>query len=938
MIQPKAILISLFCFLQMLMISAQSKNEQSLILNGHVVDSFTGCGVENAMVFLLSVDSVIIDSTMVNYKNKGMPYMDSYYQFKIPAVHKKYIIKVQQPEYHDCYVDYEVKYIARNTEFDVPRHLMTRKQESNGIYKNVNLKEVTVQGTRIKFVYRGDTLVVNAAALRLPNGSMLDELVKQMPGVSMTDDGDIFMNGRKVDYLLLNGKRFFKGKNRVMLDNLGAYTVDNIRFYTRDTEKNRYTQMGDEQKEYVMDVRLKKEYVNGYLVNTEAGVGSQHRYAQRTFAIRSTRNSHLTIFNNLNNTNETGRPQTDGNWKAMTSQQGQMNNKSIGLNLSIEDRKGRFSESLFGEIAWRKNLLECLQASESFLPTGNNRTDDDIRQQSRGLFSYVNQEFKWQKGVLIEIGTHLIYNNTKSSKQQMTDTYDEEHINQQLTHQLGATRMVSIWNKIDVTKKLKWGDVLSLQGEVLYKTNNNQNDNNYQTSYFLQPDCNKTMLQNMVSPQKSFQHHEQIGYSMHFNNGWNSEIKYRYDYLFDRDSRTLYQATTDEPLANLPSNYGIDLMRIDLQNSYHQNTWAHRHTPQAHIFYIYQHHQRNTRLDITLRLNYLKERMHYERNITDTTFERRSWMFAPKLHFETYTKRNSLRISYLQENLQPAMNKLVDMTDTSQPLVVQRGNPNLKSTLHRELTLGYSHTLTPRQQLFSATTRVDIWQRQLANSLTYDRQTGIYTYRPVNINGNWMADTRVQFNRQLSRNRRWTVRERLEWKYVCNVDMVQTSKEENGSESRIHNHVLSNQLQVNYQHNTFSFTAEGQLAWNRALSRRPTFDNISAIDYHYGIISTFVLPYAIGLSTDIRMYSLRGYSSKSMNGDHLICNLAVSRSLLNHRLMLRLECRDLFNQLPSVNHVINGQGRIEQRYNTLRGYIMLRMEYRLNIKAQRRHP
>ena len=65
---------------------------------------------------------------------------------------------------------------------------------------------------------------------------MLDALIRQLPGVELKDGGEIYVNGRFVESLLLNGKDFFKGNNQLMLENLAAYTVRNIQVYERQQE------------------------------------------------------------------------------------------------------------------------------------------------------------------------------------------------------------------------------------------------------------------------------------------------------------------------------------------------------------------------------------------------------------------------------------------------------------------------------------------------------------------------------------------------------------------------------------------------------------------------------------------------------------------------------------------------------------------------------
>ena len=93
------------------------------------------------------------------------------------------------------------------------------------------LKEITVQGSKVKFYHRGDTLVYNADALVMAEGSMLDDIIRQLPGMELKENGQILFNGEFVESLLLNGNDFFKGKHEIMLKNLDAYTVKNIEFY-----------------------------------------------------------------------------------------------------------------------------------------------------------------------------------------------------------------------------------------------------------------------------------------------------------------------------------------------------------------------------------------------------------------------------------------------------------------------------------------------------------------------------------------------------------------------------------------------------------------------------------------------------------------------------------------------------------------------------------
>ena len=89
--------------------------------------------------------------------------------------------------------------------------------------REVKLDEAVVKATKVKFYLRGDTVVHNADAFQLEEGSMLDALISQLPGAELKDDGRILVNGKQVESLLLNGEDFFRKDRSVMLENLPSY-------------------------------------------------------------------------------------------------------------------------------------------------------------------------------------------------------------------------------------------------------------------------------------------------------------------------------------------------------------------------------------------------------------------------------------------------------------------------------------------------------------------------------------------------------------------------------------------------------------------------------------------------------------------------------------------------------------------------------------------
>ena len=119
---------------------------------------------------------------------------------------KKYILELTHDRYEPLFVNIDPSTMNKKAEYIDLGDLRMSKAKM--------LKEFTVTATKVKFYNRGDTIVYNADAFVLAEGSMLDALIAQLPGAELKDNGQIFVNGRFVENLLLNGKDFFQGNTK----------------------------------------------------------------------------------------------------------------------------------------------------------------------------------------------------------------------------------------------------------------------------------------------------------------------------------------------------------------------------------------------------------------------------------------------------------------------------------------------------------------------------------------------------------------------------------------------------------------------------------------------------------------------------------------------------------------------------------------------------
>ena len=177
MLHFKKTLVSFMAFA-----AALSAFSQSLVF-GTVQDAFLKTPLPEAKVsLLLAADStVVMDSIPVHRSLRDDGTLKGVqFQFYPKKETCKYLLRGRLDGYEDGYLPLDIDgNNGRAIVLDDPLELRRVRQ--------VDLKEVVVTSTKVKMYYRGDTIVYDATAFKMPDGSMLEDLIRQMPGVTMND-------------------------------------------------------------------------------------------------------------------------------------------------------------------------------------------------------------------------------------------------------------------------------------------------------------------------------------------------------------------------------------------------------------------------------------------------------------------------------------------------------------------------------------------------------------------------------------------------------------------------------------------------------------------------------------------------------------------------------------------------------------------------------
>ena len=101
-------------------------------------------------------------------------------------------------------------------------------KEINLTHTSKQLDEVIVVSERPPVSIKNDTIEFNATAFKTLPSALLEDLLKKLPGVQVDESGDITVNGRKVNRLLVDGKRFFGDDPKMATRNLPSNLIDKI--------------------------------------------------------------------------------------------------------------------------------------------------------------------------------------------------------------------------------------------------------------------------------------------------------------------------------------------------------------------------------------------------------------------------------------------------------------------------------------------------------------------------------------------------------------------------------------------------------------------------------------------------------------------------------------------------------------------------------------
>ena len=776
---------------------AVSAVAQRYVVTGQAFDGKSRNAVDFASAVLLRTDSSAVAATTTNDDGS----------FTLQAKEAgHYIVKLS-------YVGF--KPFTRSVELTADKdsiNLGTLLMASN----DKVLGTATVTATAARVEQKDDTTMFSASAYRVPAGSTLESLIKQLPGVEVSDEGTIKWNGKTVQEFLINGKDFFKGDTKTAMKNLPTELVSKIKAYDKKSDYTEQTGIDDGEETTVLDISTKRELNESWVSNIDVAYGNHDRYSARFFGTRFTDNTRVTAFGSMNNTNDRGfgGPRGfGGGGGGLTAK------KDAGLDFSWENGKAKREAGrlqLGGFMLYNHSSSDVINKSnsETFLTSGSSSSFANSLSQTGSHSTNVMARLRleWNPDSMTNINFQPRYNYSEShnSGNSMSATfnnnpYDIENMTSPLDSifaknaaqrnpelyammvntnkrlSMGDSKSHSVSANVNLVRRLSSnGRNISLRASGGYTKSENHSYAISSITYNKEGKAKSFLNQYSTTPGRNYNYSVRLGYVEPLGKNWFGEVRYQYSYKYNKSDRSRYNlnelaslygkddykditesdallgSETNYPvLGTLPTTNKVLNYVRDLNNSQYATYKYTDHTATVGIRYNTSAIRFNAGVDF----NPEHTNMAYNRpSQVDTVVTRDVFNVSPQIRFRyKFSKTNQLDIRYRGSSSQPSMTDLLAVVDDSNPLSISMGNPGLKPSWNNTIRVNYNGYNPTRQQGIMGGFDITQTRNSISNRMVYDETTGVRYLRPENINGNWNGRGMFMFNSAMGKDKLFNI-------------------------------------------------------------------------------------------------------------------------------------------------------------------------------------
>jgi hypothetical protein len=796
------------------------------------------------------------------------------------------------------------------------------------------LGEVIVVAERAPITIKKDTLQFNAASFKTGSDANVETLLKKLPGVVVDKDGNIKVNGKPVNKILVNGKEFFGSDLTIATKNLPKEIIDKIQVVDTKTKDQAFTGEDGDKENKTINITIKEDKNKGFFGRITAGYGTDQRYSASGILNYFNEEERLSVLGGSNNVNTSGFNSDEvknigggNNWRKVNGvwQQSNplMSNSSNGITQTSTGGIHYANEwnkktDLGTDFLYNQNDVETGANSrvQTFLPDNSSYITTSMSSSDRtATRKDFNLEYETKPDTLTRISIRpsfsknngdMFSRNTQTRSDVNSGVISNSTTNTQSEfNSFNANFDGSISRKFNVP-----GESLSLWLNSGYGSDESEDIFKSAIDYTDVTIADEDVNQLKTNKQTNDFINANLRYTRLLKGNWFYNASLRTDINnseVDRNTLDFDDATQEYTVAN-----------SSLTNKIKTNTTI--LAPSAGVEY------KKDKLKIRFNLGYNFTTLKNKDVLANTTVSNKfnSMNFMINL-WKPMGQGKSIWARISNRAQTPQINQLQPVLDNSNPLNTVVGNPNLKASNVTRIAFSHRNFNMKSKSgynIYASTTLTDnaAISKTVTDPTTYNRTT---TYE--NVNGTYWGYMSAGYNKKFKLDKN---------NLSYNLDLVlsggKTKSFSNGILMDTNSFDVRPEVSFTYNYNDLiEFTPRYSYNYN---TLDYSIDLGQETDYSFstlGVSLETFWPKKIEFANDFTM----NYNPNVADGftkTTYMWNASLGMKMLQDKGILKIKVFDLLNQNTSVNRYSNQDYISDTESLVLKQYFMLSFTYKVN--------
>jgi len=810
-------------------------------------------------------------------------------------------------------------FIENEITFKLP--IVTLKSISN-IIPSVDVVHV------VPMVISGDTTQFNFGAYDFRKNALLEEALKELPGVQVYRDGSVTFNGRLIRKVRVDNKDFFGGDLLTATRNLPADFIKNIQFINASAFKDESTGIIREDEEKVLNITLKEDKKKILFGQTTLGKGTNDRYIGSFGLNNFNSGQEISVLGSFNNTNTSlftyGNPIGGDRSKNIMDIEGFSDpidglNKvgSVGINVSDQLSKTIYFNASYNYLYQNNFTVGNSILSSTYTNNTINRKDD---------YS-INTEDRNHK---VRFGFDMKFKNNDIFKINGNFTFNHQYITQFKDLLLTNSKIKSSGNYQDSSRRnnpngdldLLYSKFFAKKGRKLFGNliinSNNQNRYEFVNERYLETSLSQTNWYE----KESFQ--DQLIKQKNHTNAAKATFTYvepfseysLFEFAYEYEVTTINSLRLVEDRLAMGDYKYIDSLGVDYDYlfSSHKGSMTYQYEP-----------NKKFKMNVGFAVQPLLLEGYLRRDDVYYTYDNVNLIPSANLIYK-FSKEMDWQLSYKGKNNQPYFNQIAPVIDNTNSKSVIIGNPELKAEYAHRVATTFRKTSGSKNQYFET----NLAYNYIFNKIVSDKRT----LPASNVQETTFKNTSGYYD--------------LRWYYTFStpfitddfqLDLTGTTDYFNNlsyidSRKRITKQIMFNQaVHVRYSWNDyFESSLHANYVLNKARYDIPYKTKINIATMFIGIGAKSYISDNLALGFEMSQRFNDGYKNTIFNANQTLMNSFIEATFLkNKSISLRLQANDLFDQNKNSGIISEyiGNDVYEARNNRLGRYFMMSLNVRL---------